>query len=288
MFGRETSDHFVDLGRQSLGHKMESWEEMKTKAEKRLNLLDEIPSVNKNSYLKYQKAMEKFYISFFEKQMLFQDAFSSLKDGDTAQAKEIIINANPDETIQKYADATKLIGFKSGEKAIVFSMNTRWKVDFINLKQRLGMEPVRYKFAPTQHDPLAQSPGHFTYFIDEEKNWWRCIWENEMKNSTFIQNEDKTALLVKGNFTFPLTSIHGQSLPDGNYRIEINIVNSVTVDDVKLELSQTEKNRITLISDIQFGENKIILRAKVSGKSALNISALNSGIQIENMIINKN
>jgi hypothetical protein len=33
MFGRETSDHFVDLGPQRSGHKMESWEQMKSKAE---------------------------------------------------------------------------------------------------------------------------------------------------------------------------------------------------------------------------------------------------------------
>ena len=31
------------------------------------------------------------------------------------------------------------------------------------------MESVRIKFAPTQHDSLAQAPGHFTYFIDEDK-----------------------------------------------------------------------------------------------------------------------
>lgn len=32
MFGRETSDHFVDLGPQRLGHEMESWADMKNKA----------------------------------------------------------------------------------------------------------------------------------------------------------------------------------------------------------------------------------------------------------------
>lgn len=155
MFGRETSDHFVDLGKQSQGHKLESWEEMKTKAEKRLNLLDEIPLVKENAYLKYQKAMEEFYISFFENQMLFQDAYELTGEGEMKKAASIISKANPDIAIQKYTDATKLIGFTSGEKAIVFSMNTRWKADFINLRQRLGMDSIRFKFAPTQHDPLA-------------------------------------------------------------------------------------------------------------------------------------
>ena len=43
MFGRETSDHFVDLGRQKAGHLLESWEEMKARSENRLELLNGIP-----------------------------------------------------------------------------------------------------------------------------------------------------------------------------------------------------------------------------------------------------
>jgi len=74
MFGRETSDHFVDLGGQKAGHKLESWEDMKAKSEKRLKLLNGIPRVKNNTFLQYQKAMEEFYISFFDNHLLFQDA----------------------------------------------------------------------------------------------------------------------------------------------------------------------------------------------------------------------
>jgi hypothetical protein len=220
MFGRETSDHFVDLGPQRLGHKMESWEAMKIKSEKRLEILKEVALVNENNYLQYQKGMEEFYISFFENQILFQGAYAALKDDHIEKAKEIIVKANPDESIQKYTDATKRIGFSSGEKAMVFSMNTRWKADFINLKQRLGMEPVRFKFAPTQHDPLAQAPGHYSYFIDELGEWSRCLWKHELKGASFVEKEGETALEVTDDFVFELTSMHGQQIPAG-YRVEI-------------------------------------------------------------------
>lgn len=221
MFGRETSDHFVDLGKQGLGHKLESWEDMKTKAVKRLELLDGISAVQENSYLEYQKEMEEFYISFFENQILFQDAFELTRNKEIEKAKEIIVKANPDEVIQKYTDATKRIGFTAGEKAMVFSMNTRWKADFINLKQRLGMEPIRYKFAPTQHDPLAQAPGHFSYFIDGEQNWYRCLWEHELKNEQFIENTKETFLQISNEFEFNLRTIHGQNIPAGKFKLII-------------------------------------------------------------------
>ena len=154
--------------------------------------------------------MEEFYISFFTNQLLFQDAFEMTTNGELEKAKEIMLNANPEEAIQKYTDATKLIGFSSGEKAIVFSLNTRWKTDFINLRQQLGLEPVRFKFAPTQHDPLAQGAGHFTYFIDKDREWWRCLWKQELKDELFVEKGGETALQVTDEFVFDLSSMHGQ------------------------------------------------------------------------------
>jgi len=47
---------------------------MKAKSEKRLKLLNGIPRVKNNTFLQYQKAMEEFYISFFDNHLLFQDA----------------------------------------------------------------------------------------------------------------------------------------------------------------------------------------------------------------------
>jgi hypothetical protein len=287
MFGRETSDHFVDLGRQSLRFKMESWEEMKEKAEKRLKILSGISSVKANTYLQYQEMMEEFYISFFENQNLFQDAYELTQNGEIGKAIDIISNSNPDITIQKYTDACKLIGFTSGEKAIVFSMNTRWKADFINLKQRLGMEPVRMKFSPTQHDPLAQAPGHFTYFIDENKNWWRCLWKNELVNSSFVENNLGSALVVNSKYDFKLTSIHGQSLPQGNYTIRIKVLNKLKPENMKLSLNNTCGHVATSISDFKFENKQIVFNCSIEDCPEMNIVVDNGEIQITSIEFSK-
>jgi len=248
MFGRETSDHFVDLGRQRLGHKMESWSEMKKKSVDRLKLFEEIEEVNKNTYLQYQRAMEEFYISFFENQILFQDAFELVREKEIVKAKDILAKANPDEAIQKYVDAKKIIGFTSGERAMVFSMNTRWKADFINLKQQLGMEPVRFIFVPTKHDPLAQAPGHYSYHIDNDGEWWRCLWEHELSDEFFVKNDKGTFLKIEDQFEFDIRTIHGQSIPSG-YKTEIKYVSD----------NQTQQIEIPDGSEISVGNRKEIL-----------------------------
>jgi len=274
MFGRETSDHFVDLGRQSLGHKMESWDEMKTKAQERLTLLSEIDMENDN--LHYQRAMEEFYSSFFQNQQFFVEAFDLAQDGEIEKAIERIQKTNPDESIQKYADAAKTIGFTSGEKALVFSMNTRWKADFINLRQGLGLEPVRFKFSPTQHDPLAQSPGRFTYFIDEEKNWWRCLWEHELENEDFIEAESKTFLEIKDDFIFELRSIHGQPLPPGEYELKLKFLNAENNFQAAIE----EEGKV-----IQSGTQKNLSFTKKGQTLKLSIVAKGEPVRLNGIII---
>ena len=99
--------------------------------------------------MEYQKGMEEFYISFFDNQILFQETFERAQESKNDEAVEIMNQTDPELSIQKYADAIKNIGFTSGEMALVFSMNTRWLADYKNLEQRLGMSPVRFRFAQT-------------------------------------------------------------------------------------------------------------------------------------------
>ena len=271
MFGRETSDHFVDLGTQKLGHGLESWEVMSEKTINRLKMFEDISLLDENSYLKYQKGMEEFYFSFFENQIKFRDAFLFLQDGKPELAREIIQTANPDEAIQKYADAIKLIGFTSGEKALVFSMNTRWKADFINLRQQVGLEPARFLFAPTQHDPLAQSSGHFSYFIDEEGNWWRCLWKNELNKSEFKTVNGISLLKITESFEFETKSIHGQVVNStGGVELELYIngklhqvfVNQIqpeTISDkVRISLEGNKLKIVVLNNSVTAGITKIV------------------------------
>jgi hypothetical protein len=185
-----------------------------------------------------------------------------------------MLKVNPDESIQKYVDATKLIGFSSGEKAMVFSMNTRWKADFINLNQRLGLEPVRYIFSPTQHDPLAQAPGHFSYFINEKGVWWRCVWKHELKKEYFVEKEDRTALLVTDEFVFNLRSIHGQGIPAG-YQVEVKYVYDDKEGTIEVEDG----------SEINAGEGNKLGVSCVGGKLKLKLKKGNGELNLSEIII---
>ncbi len=227
MFGRETSSHFVDLGKQLLGNKLESWAVMEDKTKKRLELLSDIPMFEENTYLKYQKAMEEFYLSFFRSQQLFEQAFDLAMNNEVAKAKEAMQKANPDEAIRKFIDATGLIGFSRGEKALVFSMNTRWKTDFINLRQYLGMEPVRFNFSPTQHDPLAAYAGEYTFFIDSDSNYWYGLGNKELNTAqvfsekSVLENIKDSYLLLDNEMQIPL-KMRVFDIPTGNYEFLIH------------------------------------------------------------------
>lgn len=260
MFGRETSDHFIDIGQQKLGHGLESWETMLAKTLERFKLISSHPGATQSRELTYQIGMESFYQSFFENQMIFQKAYELAELDKNAEAIEVLKRAAPEAVIEKYVKAIQHIGFTSGEKAMVFSMNTRWLTDFKNLEQRLGISPVNFLFSPTQHDSLAQAPGHYSYFIDNSGEWWRCMWEHEMMNETFIQKNDASWLELKNPFELTLTSMHGQKLPNGKYHVKLKVLSDQNNENIIIRQKdkslnyETNENQISFEVDITYGD----------------------------------
>jgi hypothetical protein len=88
--------------------------------------------------------------------------------------------------IEKFAKFSSLGGITRGEQGLVISLNTRWLPHYVRLRQQLGLEPVRYRFAATSHDPLAQLPGRFTFHFDRERALWECLGEKETGASVFV------------------------------------------------------------------------------------------------------
>ena len=84
---------------------MDSWEDMRSAARMRLEKLNSIPAEKNSRHLEYQKGMEEFYISFFDNQILFQEAFERAQEGKKGEAVEIMKQTDPEQSIQKYADA---------------------------------------------------------------------------------------------------------------------------------------------------------------------------------------
>jgi hypothetical protein len=66
-------------------------------------------------------------------------------------------------------------------------MNTRWLTHYVRFRQQLALEPVRYNFAATSHDPLAQSRGVYTFHFDADRNVWQTLGTHEIGCPTFVR-----------------------------------------------------------------------------------------------------
>ena len=88
--------------------------------------------------------------------------------------------------IEQFAKFSSLGGITRGEQGLVVSMNLRWLPHYVRQRQALGMEPVRYNFGPTSHDPLAQGAGKFTFHFDADHAVWECLGEKETGARVFV------------------------------------------------------------------------------------------------------
>lgn len=81
-------------------------------------------------------------------------------------------------------------GASPGEKALVYEMNTRWIPWYVKLRRQFGLEPLRFNFGPTSHEPLSQGQGVMTFFYDKHGDIWWTLGEKETKHSAFKLTEN--------------------------------------------------------------------------------------------------
>ena len=261
MFGRETSDHFMDIGGSKAGR--DEFENPDTIIHKALNRLDilqkiDISQINRNrNLLEYFKEMELFYIDFFRNHQHFNRAFDALEDNNLNDARKEMLQTKCWEVIESFAKIMQKGPATQSEKCLVFSMGTRLLPDYVNMEQRLMMQPVRYRFAETQHDSLAQSQGRYTWYMDDEKTLWRTLGKKElgMENDTqMIATNEYIATDIP--IILELTTISGNNLPSGTYSImlecdspsgEIPLLDILDSAGKPLEYSTLSKGQHTLI-----------------------------------------
>jgi hypothetical protein len=168
IFGRETEDFFVD--RQIGCYAMYIVDGCR----RRLRMLEGL----KGPKAEYFRGLENFCIAFYNAQAKYDEAAAALKRGKTGAARKAIAAAKPEEAVRLYASLASG-NLTKGEKGVLISLNTKWLVYFHQMRQSLGMEPVRVKFGETKHEPLAQLPGKYTYYIDGEGRMWRTFGTSE-------------------------------------------------------------------------------------------------------------
>ena len=236
MFGRETSDYFIDLGGPKVGASHETSDQVLNKAEYRIGLISKINkrllSKEGEKMINYFFQNEQFYISFFRNQQKCDKAFEILKRGNIDSAKIMLKNVDPENSIRLYVKAASNLEMTAGEKALVVSMGTRWLPSYMNLKQRARLEDIHFKFGITKEDPLAQASGSNSYFIDESKVFWKFIGEKELgvtgkpkilrEFSSGTHESASSWIGVADQLSIPMTTFGKDQLPTGEYKISLN------------------------------------------------------------------
>jgi lysophospholipase L1-like esterase len=231
IFSRETSDRFID-------RQLTNIVEVVTGCRERMKQIETVDATKltqeQRDRLNYFKGLEEFIAAIFETHGRFQDAQAALKKGDLAAARTAMAGCRPEPVIEQYAKFSSLCGMTRGERGTVVSLNTRWLPHLVRLRQQLGLEPVRYHFGPTSHDPLAQAPGRFTFHFDAEHHLWQTLGTQETGAETFtlpaeaaVANEicrggiesDKPVSLSLA----PILSDrkNAAAVPAGNYRLRL-------------------------------------------------------------------
>ena len=232
MFGRETLDHFMDPGKFVVGEEPNDPQIFIQQAHQRLNLLDQIHKKHLSHFgqemFDYYKGMEHFFIDFISTHQKLVEANKHWKSGNNKKAQYLIKDANPGKVIEQYASYIQHGELTRGEQALIITLNLQWLPDFLDQKQLLGLEPIRYNFQPTFHDSVAQAPGKYTYYFDEEQDIWLGLGEHEIEHveASILDNKNKlydiesTVTKSTKPFILPVRSYRGHPLPKGTYELQ--------------------------------------------------------------------
>ena len=194
-FGRDTMDRFQTEPLKNVEAKIKGCKE-------RIKLLDTVDlkqmTPEQQNRWKYFRSLEEYIIAFHEDHPKFEKAEKLWKEGDYDAAVEVLSQSRPEPIIEQFARFSSLGGMTMGEKGLVISMNTRWLSHYVRLRQALGMEPIRYQFGPTSHDPIAQGEGRFTFFFDNQRRLWQTLGEKATGAETFTRDAETTDITRSG------------------------------------------------------------------------------------------
>lgn len=189
-FGRETTDFFIDRPLSDFAPVKETI----AGCERRLELLRQANpramTVSQRRRREYFLGYERFVANLFQTQQRHEQAVAAHKNGDLREARRLITLCHPETVIEQYARTVDSGDVSRGEQGLVVTMNTRWLSHYVRFRQQLGLEPVRYNYAETRQEPLAQNEGAFTFYFDREKNLWQVFGEHETGAETFTLPED--------------------------------------------------------------------------------------------------
>jgi len=185
-FGRETSDFFFDRPVNWYGGR----DKVVNGCMDRIALLEQadlsiMTGAQRNMHA-FFIGNERYVAAVFDTQARFEAAQAAFSDGRLDEARELLSNCRPEQVIEDYARNLQHLGPTRGEEGAVVTMNTRWLPHYTRLRQQLGMEPVRFNYGPTSHEPLAQSAGIWTFHFSPGKELWQTFGTRTTGAETFV------------------------------------------------------------------------------------------------------
>ncbi len=194
-FARETGNLFMDRPLNNL-------EEVLGGCRERLKLLAAVDSsgltLEQRDRVKYFQGLEEFTIAIHQTQAALQRSQALLKAGDLAGARTAVAECHPEEVVGQYARFSSLGGISRGEQGMVIALNLHWLTHYVQQRQALGLAAVRYHFAPTSHEQLAQTPGLFTYHVDADHQLWQTLGAKETGARAFALAPERKVTLGEG------------------------------------------------------------------------------------------
>jgi hypothetical protein len=264
MFGRETSDRFIDQDVEEAP--------VLDGCRRRLALLDRVKTLAKSpeasTWVSYYQDLEGFAMEFHRVQSAWQRSRDALKKGDAGQARHELADISPKGVLEQYARTISHGGATKGEKGILISLNLRWLPYLVSQRQALGMEPLRYRFAPTAPELLAQSPGRNTFAFDAGR-LWQVLGAAETGAEVLPQGSGTSCaggLKVDRPITLSLKPIGGERLPSGKHelRVELSAGGDVEISNGTLQRVDASKNTIV----VPVNEGRLDLELRPVGGAA--------------------
>lgn len=230
-FGRDTGNRFIDVP-------LADAPDVIAKCRERLELIARIDdttlSAEGRERLHYYRDFEEFVAQFFQSHAAFERAQDLLKHDEITDARAAIANADPAAVITQFVKAATHGQITRGEQAMVVVLNLKWLPYILSLRQALGLDPVRYRFQATQHEPLAQGAGLNTFFIDEHHALWKTMGEKETGAPA---DETSSGIRITSPLTLKLGPIMGDRLAPGRYRAELKMKEGAGAATVEMRSS---------------------------------------------------
>lgn len=170
-FGRETSDMFMD---RAFPDPLEHLRRI----EARLRLLESVDG----PHAEYFRGYENFMRLFIESQTAWERGRKHLAAREFDPARAELAKVQPAKAIEQFAAAARSGEISGGEKALIVSLNLRWRNYMMSARQAVGLEPVRLRIGTVEREPLAQGAGRNTFHVDEQGNLWKVIDRNTVQS----------------------------------------------------------------------------------------------------------